>query len=159
MARKHQSVRFAALSCFGIFAFHAPSPAIAETRIWPQIGMSGAEAAKLLEGRCPTTWQPAPYLTCINGTHVITATSSDKDRIYYIQRLEPTDADKSAYASEVAAELGFEGEGKACKRYDARARCWSKPDGTALFGGMDFDTGIVATQLLNEKIEAEDKAP
>lgn len=120
--------------------------------------MTGAEAAALLEGRCPTLWQPAPYLTCVNGKHVITATSSDKDRIYYIQRLEPSDADSQAYASEVAKELGFEGEGMACKRYDARAVCWTKPDGTALFAGMDFDTGIIATQLLNEKINADDKA-
>lgn len=133
--------------------------AMAEDRVWPQIGMSGADAAKLLEGRCPSQWQPAPYITCVDGVHVVTATSSDKDRIYYLQRLQPTDMAKDAYAAEVAAELGFSGEGVPCDRYGSAAICWSKPDGTQLFAAMDFNPGVLATQLINEGIKAEDNGP
>lgn len=148
---------FLAMWMFAVFPFVAT--ASAESRTWPQIGMSGSEAAKLLDGKCPTLWQPAPYLTCIDGDHVITAPSSDKDRIYYIQRLEPTDLDKQTYAAEVAAELGFEGEGAACERNNNPAICWSKPDGTKLYAAMDFKPGVFATQLRNGRIASEDKAP
>jgi hypothetical protein len=133
--------------------------ASAEERRWPQIGMGGAVVAALLEGQCPTTWQPAPYVTCVKGQHVITATSSAKDRIYYIQRIEPTDMDRSAYAAEVAVELGFEGDGVPCDRYNNQAICWTKPDGTQLFAAMNFDTGKLATQLINEAIKKEDGPP
>jgi hypothetical protein len=136
-----------------------PHPAAAESRIWPLIGMSGAEATELLDGQCPTVWEPPPYLTCINGEHVVTATSSDKDRIYYIQRLEPTDLGKPEYAAAVAAELGFDGEGMSCDRNGNPAICWVKPDGTQLFAAMDFNPGVLATQLYNPAIEAADTDP
>lgn len=147
------------LAIWMVAGFPFVATASGESRIWPQIGMSGTEAAKLLDGKCPTLWQPAPYLTCVDGDHVITATSSDKDRIYYIQRLEPTGLDKQAYAAELAAELGFEGEGIACHRNNNPAVCWSKPDGTDLYAAMDFKPGVFATQLRNARIDAEDKAP
>jgi hypothetical protein len=136
-----------------------PGSASAESRIWPLIGMSGAEATGLLDGNCPTLWEPPPYLTCINGEHVVTATSSDKDRIYYVQRLEPTDLSKSAYAAAVAAELGFDGEGVPCDRNGNPAICWVKPDGTQLFAAMDFNPGVLATQLYHPAIEAADMGP
>lgn len=123
---------------------------------WPAIGMSGADAAALLKGRCPTVWQPAPYLTCANGVQVVTATSSDKDRIYYVQRLDPTSEEKQVYADRVAAELGFDGEGTGCMRHDKPAICWARADGTKLFAAMDFNPGVLASQMINEKIEQED---
>jgi hypothetical protein len=144
----------AVLAC-GLTVF----PAMAQDRIWPLAGSSGAEAAALLEGRCPTLWQPAPYLTCINGQHVLTATFSAKDRLYYMQRLEPTTQTKSDYAAAVAAELGFTGEGAPCDRNGSPAICWTAPDSTQLFAAMDFDPGILATQVINPEIEAGDGPP
>ena len=132
----------------------APGP----DRLGIRIGMSGADAAKLLQGHCPTTWQPAPYITCVDGSFVITATLSAKDRIYYIQRLEPTEEPNEVYASRIAAELGFNGPGTECKRNDDWAMCWQDSSGTQLFSGMQFSSGIIATQLLNERIVAEDGA-
>lgn len=133
--------------------------ALAEDRRWPLIGMTGAEATALLAGKCLTTWNPPPYLTCVDGRDVITATFSDKDRLHYLQRIESTTMTNADYAALVAAELGFDGPPVRCARYDTPAFCWTRADGTQLFAAMDFDAGLLASQLMNEGIEAEDTTP
>ena len=133
--------------------------ALAADRMWIATGMSGADAMAALQGHCPTLLQPPPYITCADGRFVITATVSAKDRVYYIQRIEPTAAEPAEYARQTARELGFDGPGEQCQRYNNAAYCWRDGAGTKLFTGMAFDNGLLSSQLLNEQIEAEDGPP
>src|SRR5260221_643769 len=73
------------------------------------------QAKKGMGGRCPTSYVPPPYLTCVNGGFLVPAPFTKKGRLNWASLIEPSQQDPLVYASALAAELGFEGPGKRCE--------------------------------------------
>jgi len=134
-----------------------------DDRLGIRPGMGIAEIRQNLKDRCDDL-NGNPYVTCIRGTTVITATLSAKDRAYYIARWEVSPLPREKYAEQVATELGFAGSGEDCSDDGEATRCWHGDDGTRLFAAeADMSTNAPKDRymilLVNERIKNEDGAP
>lgn len=137
--------------------------ATADDRLGVRPGMSLAEAEAVLKPRCKqflVSGDAEKYLTCRlddqeYGT-VVTATVSAKDRVYYVAWREISDDEVMGYTQQVAADLGFSGDGKPCKFYDYELRCWTGKGGTVLYAGERDAQKRYVNYLVNETIENED---
>src|SRR5258708_2174914 len=111
------------------------SPADAADRIGLRPGMTPEAADAAMAGRCPTSYVRPPYLTCINGGFIVTATFTRKGRLNGRRLIEPSKEDPMTYAGELAAELGFTGPAKPCEVYEVKTFCFSDAEGTVLGAG------------------------
>lgn len=133
-----------------------------EERLGVRPGMGFAEVDAVLKPRCNhyvVTGDAEKYITCrLDDGSVITATVSAKDHVYYVAWREISDDAVAKYAQQVAADLGFRGEGKTCKFYDYELWCWTAKGGTVLYAGERDAQNRYVNYLVNETIEAEDAA-
>ena len=108
-------IRIAAL----IIAIGCTLPVWAQdVRHLPAVGSSAAEGRALLEPICERfVFAEEKYLTCTwdSTSEVITASYTNKGRLYYMQWLPvPIDAPKSSIVDSVVAVLGFSGLSRPC---------------------------------------------
>jgi hypothetical protein len=136
-------------------------PATAADRIGLRPGMSPDQAGAAIQGRCPTSYAPPPYLTCVDDRFVITATFTKKGRLNWLRLIEPTKEEPKAYAEALAAELGFTGPGSPCEVYDAKTFCFTGEDGSVLgagsteYEGAGFE-GTLTSYLFNDRLVSAD---
>lgn len=140
----------------------APFAAFAAERIAVRIGMSMADIEAYLKEECADLvigGQAEKYITCqLKDGNLITANLSPRDRITYSVYREKSDLPNArAFAAEVAAELGFEGQGEGCMSHSDPSLCWSKATAELkVYLSPDSEGRLVAIQS-DEAMRREDE--
>lgn len=106
-------------------------PAVAADRIAVRLGMAMADVEPYLRRECEQLivgGEDVKYVTCqLRSGGLITANISPGDRVTYSVYREPGDLGGVAkLATEVARELGYQGEGQHCMVYSNPSLCWEQ---------------------------------
>lgn len=150
--RNPATLMFAAATAFAA----TPWSAFAADRIGIRPGMSASEVDLAMKERCPDNYVSPPFLTCVNGGFVVTATFTRKDRLHWLRLLESSQQDPETYARELAAELGFAGTPEACASGDRKAFCARDAAGNVLAAGSTEYDGMRTSYFFNDSILSED---
>jgi hypothetical protein len=140
----------------------AVAPASAGNRLGIWTGMSGDQVAAALKSRCPDlsiTGNDEHTIACRFGETEITATTTTKNRIYYIAWSEPSDDEVTGYTKRIAGEMGLSGPGEDCPFYGYELRCWHGKDGATLYTGERDSRKRYVTYVVSDKVKEEDDGP
>ena len=140
----------------------AIAPASAENRLGIWTGMSADQVTAALKSRCPDlriAGGDERTITCRFGETEITATTTTKNRIYYVAWSEPSDDEVTGYSKRIAGELGLSGPGEDCPFYGYELRCWHASDGATLYTGERDSRKRYVTYVVSDKVKEDDDGP